>query len=70
MPSELLGGYICDKYEADIPQIKGWLSALGAFLAAICIVFTFFIKTGFWWQMLAYYFEYLFAEVFFGPSYA
>lgn len=70
IPSEMIGGYIADKYEPKIPGIKGYLSAAGAFLGAICIVFTFMIKLGFWWQMFFYYFEYLFAEVFFGPSYA
>ena len=48
MPSELLGGYICDKYEPAVPGIKGYVSAAGAFLGAICIVFTFLIKTNFW----------------------
>ena len=70
MPSELIGGYICDKYEPAIPGIKGYVSAGGAFLGAICIVFTFMIKSNFEIQMVMYYFEYLFAECFFGPSYA
>jgi hypothetical protein len=70
VPSELIGGYLCDKYEPTYPYIKGFLSAAGAFLGAICIVFTFLIKSSFRLQMIAYYFEYLFAEVFFGPSYA
>lgn len=70
IPSELIGGIIADRMEPQIPGIKGYLSAAGAALGAVCIVLTFLVKTGFWWQMLAYYFEYLFAEVFFGPSYA
>lgn len=70
VPSELIGGYLCDKYEPKHPYIKGYLSASGAFLGAICIVFTFIIESSFRIQMVAFYFEYLFAEVFFGPSYA
>jgi len=70
MPSELIGGYIGDKYEPTIPGIKGYLSAAGAFMGAIFIVFTFILEAGFWWKIVFYYFEYLFAEVFFGPSYA
>ena len=70
VPSELIGGYLCDKYEPKYPYIKGYLSATGAFLGGIFIVFTFLIKSSFRLQMIAYYFEYLFAEVFFGPSYA
>ena len=70
IPSELLGGYVCDKYEARIPQIKGYVSATGAGIGAIFIVLTFYLKTNFYLQMVFYYFEYLFAECFFGPSYA
>jgi sugar phosphate permease len=70
IPSELIGGYIGDKYEPSIPGIKGYLSAAGAFLGSIFIVFTFILETSFWWKMVFYYLEYLFAEVFFGPSYA
>lgn len=46
------------------------MSAIGAFLGAIFIVLTFAIKTNFYLQMTTFYFEFLFAEVFFGPSYA
>jgi len=70
VPSELIGGYVCDKYEPRYPAIKGNVSAAGAFLGSIFIILTFLIKSNFWLQMAAYYFEYLFAEVFFGPSYA
>lgn len=70
IPSELIGGYIGDKYEPTIPGIKGYLSAAGAFFASFFIVFTFILQTSFWWKMAFYYLEYLFAEVFFGPSYA
>jgi len=70
VPSELIGGYICDKYEPQYPSVKGNVSAAGAFLGSICIIFTFLVRTSFWTQMAVYYFEYLFAEVFFGPSYA
>ena len=70
IPSELLGGYVCDKYEARIPQIKGYVSATGAGIGAIFVVLTFCFKTSFYLQMVFYYFEYFFAEVFFGPSYA
>ena len=34
------------------------------------MVLTFMIDLKFWWQILTYYFVYLFGEVFFGPSYA
>ena len=47
VPSELIGGYLCDKYEPQYPYIKGYLSATGAFLGAICIVFTFLIESSF-----------------------
>lgn len=70
VPSELIGGYIADKYEPTFPRIKGYLSAGGAAIGSIFIVFTFIVEMGFWPQIIAYYFEYLFAEVFFGPSYA
>jgi hypothetical protein len=48
VPSELIGGYIGDKYEPKIPGIKGYLSAGGAAIGSIFIVFTFLIETGFW----------------------
>lgn len=48
VPSELIGGYICDKYEPKYPSIKGFISATGAFIGAIFIVFTFLIKTNFY----------------------
>lgn len=70
IPSEMMGGYICDKYEPRDAGIKGKLSAFGALFGAIFTILTFYIKTNFFVQMVAYYFEYLFAEVFFGPSYA
>lgn len=70
VPSELIGGYIGDKYENDYPYIKGYLSAVGAFFASIFIITTFIIESSFWLSIVSYYFEYLFAEVFFGPSYA
>ena len=70
VPSELIGGYIGDNFEEDFPRIKGYLSAAGAFMGSIFIVLTFIIKSSFWMQLIAYYFEYLFAEVFFGPTYA
>lgn len=70
IPSEIIGGYICDKYEAQYPKVKGHVSAAGAALASIFIVLTFMIKTSFWWSVVFYYFEYLTAEVFFGPSFA
>ena len=70
VPSELIGGYIGDTYEQDYPRVKGYLSATGAFIGSIFIVLTFLIKSSFWLQIIAYYFEYLFAEVFFGPTYA
>ena len=70
VPSELIGGYICDKYEPAYPKIKGYISAGGAALGSIFIVFTFLIESTFWLQITTYYFEYLTAEVFFGPSYA
>lgn len=70
IPSELLGGYICDKYEIVYPRVKGHLSALGAALGAIFIILTFMIRTNFWLSIMFYYFEYLTAEVFFGPSFA
>ena len=47
------------------------MSALGAGLGAIFIVLTFMVKReSFWVTIIFYYFEYLTAEVFFGPSYA
>ena len=70
IPSELIGGYLTDTYEAKYPRNKGYLSTGGAALASICIVFVFILKGGFWTKIVFYYFEYLFAEVFFGPSYA
>jgi MFS family permease len=66
----MIGGWICDKYEPKYPGIKGYVSAGGAFMGAIFIILTFYIKTSFALSMVFYYFEYLFAEVFFGPSYA
>jgi MFS family permease len=48
VPSELIGGYLSDKYEPKIPGFKGILSATGAFLGAICIVFTFMIPSNFY----------------------
>jgi sugar phosphate permease len=48
IPSELLGGYICDKYERDIPGIKGIVSAAGAFIGAFFVIFTFGFKTNFY----------------------
>jgi MFS family permease len=70
VPSELIGGYLCDMYESSYPSFKGKLSAAGAFLGAIFATFTFAVKTNFHVQVVCFYFEYLFAEVFFGPSYA
>jgi len=70
VPSELIGGYICDKYERTYPKVKGHLSALGAALGSIFIVLTFMVKTSFWMSIVFYYFAYLTAEVFFGPSFA
>uniref|UniRef100_A0A7S3CQ85 Uncharacterized protein n=1 Tax=Strombidium rassoulzadegani TaxID=1082188 RepID=A0A7S3CQ85_9SPIT len=70
VPSELIGGYLCDKYEPVIPGIKGLISAAGAFLGSIFIVFTFMIKSTFAIQIVCFYFEYLTAEVFFGPTYS
>ena len=70
VPSELIGGYLTDKFEEDYPRIKGHLSAAGAAIGAIFIVFSILIKSGFWIQLICLYFEFLFAEVFFGPSYA
>ena len=69
-PSELIGGYLTDKYELRYPMIKGHLSAAGAAIGSIFIVFSILIKSNFWLQIIAYYFEFLFAEVFFGPCYA
>lgn len=66
----MIGGWICDKYEPKVPGIKGIVSAAGAALASIFIVLTFYLKTTFAWAMVFYYFEYLTAEVFFGPAYA
>ena len=43
VPSELMGGYIGDKYENDYPYVKGYLSAAGAFLGSIFIVLTFIV---------------------------
>jgi sugar phosphate permease len=48
IPSELLGGYICDKYEPKYPSIKGFISAAGAFLGSICIIFCFLIPSNFY----------------------
>lgn len=66
----MIGGWICDKYEPKYPRIKGIVSALGAFIASFFVVLTFSLQISFAWAMVFYYFEYLFAEVFFGPSYA
>ena len=52
VPSELIGGYIGDKYEPEFPMVKGYLSAGGAALGSIFIVFTFLIESGFWYQVM------------------
>ena len=70
VPSELIGGYLSDKYEDTYPRVKGHVSAAGAFLASIFAALLFFMKTNFWVSMVFYYFLYLTGEVFFGPSYA
>ena len=70
IPSELMGGYITDKYEIKYPWIKGVLSATGAGIGMIFIVFSILIVTNFWIQIVCFYFEFLFAEVFFGPTLA
>ena len=70
IPSELIGGYVCDKYESNDAGIKGKLSAAGAFVGAIFAILTFSYKSNFFLSMVYYYFVYLFAEVFFGPAYA
>lgn len=70
IPSEMIGGWICDKFEPRVNGIKGIVSASGAALGSIFIILTFYIKTTFAWAMVFYYFEYLTAEVFFGPAYA
>ena len=66
----MIGGYIGDKYEPRFPKVKGYISAGGAAIGSIFIVLTFLVESSFWVQIVTYYFEYLFAEVFFGPSYA
>jgi hypothetical protein len=48
VPSELIGGFICDKYEPKYYGIKGIVSAAGAFLGSIFIIFTFYIKSNFY----------------------
>lgn len=70
VPSELIGGFLTDRYEESYPRIKGHLSAGGALIASIFVYLTFIIQTTFTIQMVFYYFVYLFGEVFFGPSYA
>lgn len=51
-------------------MVKGHLSAGGAAIGAIFIVFSILLKTTFWIQIICFYFAFLFGEVFFGPSYA
>lgn len=49
IPSEFIGGYVGDRWEPSYPRIKGHISAAGAGVASIFIVFTFIIPSSFWW---------------------
>lgn len=70
LPSSFLGGYLSDKLENRIPNIKGLIAGLGALVAVPFITITFIVQPGFWTAIVSYYFGYFFAEMWYGPAHA
>ena len=55
IPSELIGGWICDKYEKEYPKVKGHVSALGAGVGSLFIVLTFMVKWNNFWLTILFF---------------
>ena len=70
LPASFLGGYLADKFESRVPNVKGLIAGLGALAATPFIFTTFIIQPGFWVAILSYYVAYFLAEMWYGPAHA
>ena len=70
LPASFLGGYLADKLEYRLPNVKGLIAGLGALAATPFIVITFIVQPGFWFAILSYYVAYFLAEMWYGPAHA
>lgn len=70
LPASMLGGWISDRYESRIGSIKGIIAGGGALLAIPFILIAYAWQPSFWGSIIAYYFAYFIAEMWYGPSHA
>lgn len=70
LPASMLGGWISDRFEATHGSIKGLIAGVGALSAVPFIVIAYTWQPSFWGSIVAYYFAYFIAEMWYGPSHA
>jgi MFS family permease len=60
--SNMLSGYICDRFEADNLRTKAYVSSAMSAVATVLFVIIFIMPVNFWLSMVLLFLEYLFAE--------
>jgi len=65
--SSYFGGYLADRWSKRQVKARAWVPAIGCLLGLVPFIGTLYF-TNFYVSLVCYFFEYLFAECWFGPA--